>query len=249
MQDIRLGVLASGGGSTFEHVQNAIDAGELPNTEIGLVVCNWSEKNDPGVWERARRLHIPIIHVSNVTEEARTGQCTVPKVPYEDGNIMVPVRGTISREVSDRLVSLADDRGLHMYVGLGYLKLIIGSVLEQIDIANLHPTPLPATAGKYGEEAHKEIMRQRLPYAGATFHWMDKIVGKDGLPPYDIASQADVDRLRIGRDRFRVTRKMRREWRNHGTVTRLQEKGMAREKHFLVTEWIPRAEEQIRSAI
>jgi folate-dependent phosphoribosylglycinamide formyltransferase PurN len=72
---LRIGVLASGSGSTFEAVYEASqDSGApnfQPNLEIGLVISNSSTS---GVWERAHRLGVPILHVSNLTQD----KCTLP---------------------------------------------------------------------------------------------------------------------------------------------------------------------------
>ena len=70
----RIGVLASGTGSTFEAVQTAIDGGKLPDTQIAFVICNNGPTNpNAQIWEKARRLGVNIFHVSNKTQE----QCTV----------------------------------------------------------------------------------------------------------------------------------------------------------------------------
>lgn len=210
---LRVGILASGSGSTFEALYEHIQQGRIQDTEIAFVICNNGPNSYAGVWERAARLGIDIFHVSNLTQE----KCTVPIVGGE------PVKGTISFEASDRIVDLADERGVNMLLGMGYMKRIIGSALQELEIPNWHPGPLPATAGKHGDGVQEKVMQLGLKYSGPTCHWMDKRVDENGMPMYDSGPI-------IGHSPLRITRKMNREWRRKGTVTIAKAAVMDREK-------------------
>lgn len=233
--EFRIGVLASGGGTTFEAVQLAIEAGELTETEIAFVVCNNDSDNpDAGVWERARRLDVDIHHISNMTQET----CTVPIVRGE------PVKGTISYEASDKLLDLAHGYDIDMLVALGFMRRVIGKTIRAVPIANTHPGPLPETAGKHGTGVQEEVMRQGLEFSGPTFHWMDDKIGVDGLPQYDSGAK-------IGHQTVRVTDEMKAEWVNYADdedpekkVKLLKAEVMRVEKLF-VPRWIRRALEQL----
>lgn len=227
----RIGVLASGGGSTFEAVQDAIETEEITGIEIAVVVCNNGPENpDARVWERANRLGIDIVQISNKTERT----CTLPEINGE------PVKGAISFEASKKMMSLADDRGLSMYVGLGFMKKIIGEVLQGIPIANEHPGPLgpdKLTAGKWGTGVQEEVMRQGLEYSGPTMHWMDTRLDEHGMPAYDTGQEIDHKPVK-------VTNAMRQEWEQNGTVDLLKYEVMRVEKLW-VPSWIVKAAEQI----
>lgn len=191
-----IGVLASGSGSTFEAVYHAIEKKKLPY-KIGFVACN-NGPEKAGVWERAQRLGVPIFHVSNKTQKFEN-------YPEVNGQ---PVSGTISYEASQALLDLADNKGVHMLVGLGYMKRIIGKVLEGIPISNSHPGPLPATAGEHGEGVQRRALQLGLEKSGPSFHWMDKRVDENGMPQYDsgpIIGHMPVDITRAHRDEFADT--------------------------------------------
>lgn len=226
--EFRIGVLASGGGTTFEAVQLAIETGEFEDTEIAFVVCNNGPTNpEAKVWEKARRLGIDIHHISNLTQEP----CTLPTIEGE------PVSGTISYEASRRLVGLADGYDIDMYVALGYMKRVIGTAIEEVPIANTHPGPLPATAGEHGTGVQEKVMQLDLENSGPTFHWMDERIDVDGLPQYDSGAQ-------IGYEPVKVTEDMAIEWAEEGTVDILKNEVMRVEKLW-VPKWIHLALEQL----
>ncbi len=223
-----IGVLASGNGSTFEAVYDAIFENNLPEASIAFVICNNGPNNpNAGVWQRAHRLGIDIYHVSNLTQE----KCTVPTV---DG---VQTRGTISYEASERMLELANEHDVRMYAALGFMKKIIGPVLEHVPIGNSHPGPLPATAGEHSEGVQEAAIRQNLEYSGPTFHWMDKRVDDNGLPMYDSGPQ-------IGHRPVEITDDMRGEWEECSTVEGLKREVMRVEKLW-VPFWIQEALGQI----
>lgn len=224
-EEFRIGVLASGGGTTFEALQQSILDGQLVGVSIEFVICNNGPTNpDAGVWARAERLGIPIYHVSNRTQR----ECTVPETP-----------GTISYEASEKIVQYADDYGAHMLVTLGYMKRLIGDVLE-IDIANTHPGPLGPnrlTAGFHGDGVQEEVMRKKLAFSGPTFHWLSRELDADGLPAYDMGEE-------IGHKRVNVTYEMWAEWRNARAVTLLKKEVMRVEKLWVPT-WVGMARDQV----
>lgn len=224
----RIGVLASGGGSTAEAVKEAIDTGDLPDTEIAFIASNNSAANpEAGVWERAERLGIPIHHISNKTQP----ECTLP----EHEGLVLP--GTISYEASEKMLQMADEYGVHMLVALGFMKRVVGRVLEEVPIANTHPGPLGPdriTAGYHGTGVQERIMQLGLRYSGPTFHWMETEVDEDtGLPAYDAGKE-------IGHFPVKVTDQMQAQWDNSGDVTLLKNEVMRVEKLW-VPSWIHKA--------
>lgn len=213
----KVGVLASGEGSTYEALWWAIHHGAIEDTEIAYIVSNRSSGR---LWSRARKLGTPILHVSNMTEET----CTVPQTDGADA------KGTISYEVSDRLVELARQHEIKMYVALGYMKRIVGRVLDEVPILNLHQGPLgpdKVTAGLAGADAQQYILRTSRDYSGPTMHWVSSELGHDGLPVYD-------DGQEVGHEPVAVTRKMREEWERTGSAQLLEE-----EVRYMEKIWVP----------
>lgn len=224
----RIGILASGGGTTFEFgVHDAIQTGRISGVEIGVVICNNGPNNpDAQVWERANRLGVDIVHISNLTQDT----CTVPTVKGE------PVKGTISFEASEAMLALAKNRGLDLMVGLGFMKRIVGPALQELSFANEHPGPLGPnllTAGKWADGVQEKVMELGLAYSGPTMHWMDKRVDKNGLPTYDTGPE-------IGHEPVEVTDDMLAEWMATKKVKLLKEAVMQVEKEK-VPLWIVKA--------
>ncbi len=214
-----IGVFAGGGGTTVEALELAIQNGEAPGIKIEYIVSNNGPEHAE-VWQRAEKLGIEVVHISNKTQKT----CTLPKIDGKE------VEGTISYEASERMLQLADERGIYMYVALGFMRKLVGDVLEGIPIANIHHGPLPATSNCHGPGIDEEVMRQGLDFSGPSFHWMDKRLDKNGLPPYDILTDADVKRLLIDHEPVPVTEEMRLEWQEHETATLLEEEDKRVEK-------------------
>lgn len=223
----RVGVLASGGGSTLEALQQSILDGTLAETEIAFIICNNSVKNpDAGIWERAARLGVPIHHVSNKTQPT----CTLPE---REG---VVIDGTISYEASEEMARLAKEYGVQIVAALGFMRKVVGKLLIDLPVANTHPGPLgpdKLTAGFHGTGVQEEVMRRGLDFSGPTYHWMDTTLDEYGVPAYDTGPE-------IGHQPVAVTEEMRRQWETEGDVTLLKEEVMRVEKLWVPT-WTKQA--------
>lgn len=220
----RIGILASGSGSTIEEgLFPTIEQGRS-SAEIAFIVCNNaynSDRRKPEVYERARRMAVPIFTANNVR--------------YPDPDRVTP-DGAITFALSERLVDLAEEHGAEAYVGLGWMKRLVGPVLD-FGVFNEHPAPLPLTAGLMMEDAQKKVMATGAEFSGPTFHRMTNVVGVDGLPPYD---KGEV----IGHWDVPVLSRHREEWEQYGTATLLKDDVMRAEK-TAVPLWIDAALETI----
>lgn len=166
----RVGVLASGGGTTFEAARLAELSGKM-KTHIAFVVCN-NPVTKADVWHRAAKLglseHTFLVNNLNFPD---------PKEPQI---------GTITTAASTEILRLAQEvYDVEMLITLGFMKRLVPPVLGGILIANLHPGPLPATAGTFGEGSSIKAIQLGLTHAGPTFHFMSVELGNDGLAPYD----------------------------------------------------------------
>jgi phosphoribosylglycinamide formyltransferase 1 len=68
LMGIRLGVLASGGGTSFEALTQRIKGGGLDEFEMGVVLSNAS-KDKAGVYKRADRLEVPCFNSIDPSEQ------------------------------------------------------------------------------------------------------------------------------------------------------------------------------------
>lgn len=175
---MRLAVFASGGGTNFQAILNAIDAGELP----AKVVCCVSNTPDAGALDRADRQGIP-------TEVIEPSSFDAP-VPF-------------GRALLDRLA----DHNASFVALAGYMQKIPPNVVDEYRgrMTNLHPALLPAFGGQgmYGMHVHRAVLDYGVHWTGATVHLVDEeydhgpVVLQEPVPVYaDDTPEELADRVR-----------------------------------------------------
>ena len=143
-------VFLSGGGSNFQSLLNAAQAGNLA-ARIVLVVSN--QDNAYGL-ERARLAGIDTF-------------------VYKVKNY--PNRSEAHRDLMEVMASYDID-----YIALaGYLKLIPEPLIKKYvnRITNVHPALLPKFGGKgmYGNRVHQAVLKAGETESGASIHLVDEI--------------------------------------------------------------------------
>ncbi|MGE5702375.1 MAG: phosphoribosylglycinamide formyltransferase [Clostridia bacterium] len=140
----KLAVFASGSGSNFEAIVQAIHDGRLTGAEVALLIC---DKPNAYVLERAARLGVP----------------TYPFDPkaFADKAAFETVIVEKLREINIDLVVLA-----------GYMRLVGDVLLSSYEgkIINLHPSLLPAFTGK---DAIGQALEYGVKVTGVTVHFVD----------------------------------------------------------------------------
>jgi phosphoribosylglycinamide formyltransferase-1 len=146
---MNIAVFASGRGSNFQAILNAIDAGLLPARIVVLI----SNKSDAGAIEIARAHNISIQHLSQKlfsSEEA----------------------------LADAILEVLKINRAEFIVLAGYLKKIPVQVIRQYQnrIVNIHPALLPSFGGKgmYGHRVHEAVIASGEKVSGATVHLVDE---------------------------------------------------------------------------
>ena len=146
---IRLGFLASHGGSNVQAIVDACQQGRL-EAEPRIVISNNSRS---GVLQRARREAIPALHLSRKTH---------PESAELDGAIL-----TALQQHRVQVVCLA-----------GYMKLLGQATLAAYAgrILNIHPALLPKFGGKgfFGEAVHRSVLEAGERETGVTVHLVDE---------------------------------------------------------------------------
>lgn len=142
-QKTRLGVLASGSGTNFEAIAQAIDDGDIP-AEIVLLI---SDNPQAFALERAERRGIP----SQVIE-----------LSY------FPDR----RSFDEAVASALRDAGVELVALAGYMKLVGAPILEAYParIMNIHPALLPSFPGEHGVA---DALAHGAKVTGVTVHFVD----------------------------------------------------------------------------
>jgi phosphoribosylglycinamide formyltransferase 1 len=139
----RIAVFASGSGSNFQAIADAVDKGIL-QAEISLLVC---DKPGAQVIERARKLHIPIF-------------------------TFVPNTFASKAYFEKEIVSELEAYNVKFIVLAGYMRLIGEVLLEAYEgrIINIHPSYLPAFPGK---DAVGQALEADVAETGVTVHYVD----------------------------------------------------------------------------
>lgn len=162
---LRLAVFASGGGTNFQALLDAIDRGDLP-AEAVLCVSN---REDAGALDRARNHDVPTAVLDPTAFDAETAYV-------------------------DALLSALDAHGATFIALAGYLRMIPEPVVARFRdrMTNIHPALLPAFGGQgmYGMRVHRAVVEYGARWSGATVHLVDEtydtgpVVLQEPVPVY-----------------------------------------------------------------
>jgi len=146
---MNIGVFASGRGSNFQAILNAIQEGLLP-ARVVLVLSN---KGDAGALEIARASSLAAVHLS--------------QKQFPDEASFTAAMLDVLKKHNVQIVALA-----------GYLKKIPLNVVREYKnrILNIHPALLPSFggAGMYGHYVHEAVIASGVKLSGATVHLVDE---------------------------------------------------------------------------
>ena len=146
---MNIAVFASGRGSNFQAILNAISAGLLPARIVVLV----SNNSNAGAIEIARVNQIPTNHLSQKM--------------FSSENALADAMLKVLEEHRAEFIALA-----------GYLKKIPGPVIRRFRdrIANIHPALLPSFGGEgmYGRRVHEAVIASGEKISGATVHLVNE---------------------------------------------------------------------------
>jgi len=142
---LRVGVMASGGGSNLQSIIDACEAGKVPAT-VAVVMSN---KADAYALERARTHGVPAVHLP----VAKTG---TPEWLEADA----------------QLVAAFQEHDVQLVCMAGYMRKIGPRLLAAFPqaIMNIHPALLPAFPGV---EVQWDAVAYGVKIAGATVHFAD----------------------------------------------------------------------------
>lgn len=150
MKRLKIGILASGGGSNLQSIIDRSLDGSL-SADVVVVISNNSKS---GALERARRHGIDVLHISGVTEGSEEA---------------------VDKRITDEMIS----RGVDIVACAGYMKKLGPNLLKSYEgkILNIHPALLPKFGGKsmYGMRVHEAVIAAGEKESGATVHIVDGI--------------------------------------------------------------------------
>jgi phosphoribosylglycinamide formyltransferase-1 len=143
---IKVGVLASGGGTNLQAIIDAAEAGRI----AAQVVVVISDREGAGCLERARRHGIDAVHVP------------------------VPPTGTEGWEAANRrIVAELRSRKVELVAMAGYMRKVTAEFLRAFPgaVMNIHPALLPSFPGAHGQRDANEY---GVKLSGATVHFADE---------------------------------------------------------------------------
>ena len=144
----KLAVLVSGSGTNFQAIINAIKSGDLPDTEISVVISN---KKEAYALKRAETENIKNIFVN-------------------------PKDFSSNTDFDKKLVGIISDYHVDLIVLAGYTKILTSFFVNTFSnkIINIHPALLPDFGGKgmYGHKVHEAVLKSGIKESGCTIHFV-----------------------------------------------------------------------------
>lgn len=141
---MKIGILISGRGSNMAAIIEAVQSGEIPDSEVVVVI---SDKTSAAGLERAKASGIePLV----ITRKGRT------------------------REQHDaEIISQLKKRGVELVCLAGYMRLLSCDFVRAFPdkIINIHPSLLPAFPGL---EAQRQAIEYGVKISGCTVHFVDE---------------------------------------------------------------------------
>lgn len=139
----RIAVFASGNGTNFSALQNAITQRPIP-AEIVLLVC---DQGDAPVIQRAQAVHIPVLQID-----------------YRS----FPTKAAAEQVI---LSALQKQRVVAIFLA-GYMRIVGTTLLAAYPhrIVNLHPALLPSFPGRHGIA---DALAAHVKETGVTVHFID----------------------------------------------------------------------------
>jgi len=140
----RIAVLASGRGSNFQAVIEAISSGRIPGTCVALITDN------PKAYaiERAEKANVPVIVLDYAS---------------------FPSKGAYEQA----LLAAMRQQKADLYVLAGYMRILGTAIVQAFPgkIVNIHPALLPSFTGLH---AQRQAVEYGVKVAGCTVHFVDE---------------------------------------------------------------------------
>jgi phosphoribosylglycinamide formyltransferase 1 len=140
----RIAVLASGRGSNFQALIDAIGAGKIPARCVALITDN----PEAYAIERARKAGVPVT--------------------------VLDFASYLSKEAYERsLLAAMRQQKAHLFVLAGYMRILGKEIVKAFPgkMMNIHPALLPAFTGLHGQ---RQAVEYGVKVAGCTVHFVDE---------------------------------------------------------------------------
>ena len=141
---MKIGILISGRGSNMVALVDAVKSGEIPNSEIAVVI---SDKSDAPGLEKARERGVE--------------------------TIVIERKGRSREEHDTDIIAELQKRDVELVCLGGYMRLLSKGFIRSFDnhIVNIHPSLLPAFPGL---DAQRQSIDYGVKISGCTVHFVDE---------------------------------------------------------------------------
>ncbi len=148
MEKVRIAILCSGGGTNFQAVCNAQEAGLLPDGEVVLLICDHA---GAFVLKRAERMGIPAVVIDRREMKDRAAR-------------------------EQKIIGTLKEYRVGLVVLAGFMSILSPAFVKEYEnrILNIHPALLPAFGGEgfYGLHVHEAVLKAGVKVTGATVHYV-----------------------------------------------------------------------------
>lgn len=141
---MKIGILISGRGSNMVALVDAVKSGEIPNSEIAVVV---SDKATAAGIEKARERGIE--------------------------TVVIERRGRSREEHDAEIIEELRKRGVELVCLAGYMRLLSKDFIRAFEnrIVNIHPSLLPSFPGL---DAQRQALEHGVKFTGCTVHFVNE---------------------------------------------------------------------------
>lgn len=141
---MKIGILISGRGSNMVALVDAVKSGEIPDSEVAVVI---SDKSDAGGIEKAKERGVE--------------------------TLVIERRGRLREEHDAEIVAELRKRTVELVCLAGYMRLLSKDFIDAFPnrIINIHPSLLPDFPGL---NVHQQMIEEGVKVAGCTVHFVNE---------------------------------------------------------------------------
>lgn len=130
--------------------------------EVGLVICNNSQRAVPDFYQRLENLRKEF--GLDIREE------TINSISHPAGENEKVEPGLQTIAEAKACAEIIEDSGADLFLLAGYMKKVRELGLTGL---NTHPSVLPLTKGLTGLKAQDKVLKEKFPYSAHTVHEVD----------------------------------------------------------------------------
>ncbi|CAN5550978.1 phosphoribosylglycinamide formyltransferase [soil metagenome] len=160
---MKIGILISGRGSNMSAIVEAVQSGQIPNSEVVVVI---SDKTSAEGLEKAKKRSIETIAITR--------------------------KGRVREEHDAEIIAELQRRDVELVCLAGYMRLLSSGFVHAFPdiIVNIHPSLLPSFPGL---DAQRQAIEYGVKVSGCTVHFVDENLDHGAIILQKAVEVADND--------------------------------------------------------